>query len=86
MFGNTFAKELVENFGIKLDKLVLSTTEDGGLGIEVGKKISKKTTISYINDIVQTIKIKYQNSRRFETDITLSPDTSGIDFLYKNEY
>jgi translocation and assembly module TamB len=86
MFGNTFAKELVENFGIKLDKLVLSTTEDGGLGIEVGKKISKKTTILYINDIVQTIKIKYQNSRRFETDITLSPDTSGIDFLYKNEY
>ncbi len=86
MFGNTFAKELVENFGIKLDKLVLSTTEEGGFGLEVGKKISKKMTILYINDIVQTIKVKYQHSRRFETDITFSPDTSGIDFLYKNEY
>jgi translocation and assembly module TamB len=86
MFGNTFAKELVENFGIKLDKLVLSTTEEGGFGLEVGKKISRKVTILYINDIVQTIKVKYQHSRRFETDITISPDTSGIDFLYKNEY
>jgi len=86
MFGNTFAKELVENFGIKLDKLVLSTTEEGGFGLEVGKKISKKMTILYINDIVQTIKVKYKHSRRFETDITFSPDASGIDFLYKNEY
>ena len=86
MFGNTFAKELVENFGIKLDKLVLSTTEDGKFGLEVGKKISKKMTIIYIDDVVQTIKVKYKHSRRFETDITLSPDTSGIDFIYKNEF
>ncbi len=86
MFGNTFAKELVEKFGIKLDKLVLTTNEEGGFGVEVGKKISRKMTIIYINDIVQTIKIKYQHSKRFETDITFNPDTSGIDFLYKNEY
>ncbi len=86
MFGNTFAKELVENFGIKLDKLVLLTTQEGGFGLMVGKKISKKITLLYINDIVQTIKIKYQNSRRFETDFTFSPNRSGIDFLYKNEY
>ncbi len=86
MFGNTFAKELVENFGIKLDKLVLLTTQEGGFGLMVGKKISKRITLLYINDIVQTIKIKYQNSRRFETDFTFSPNRSGIDFLYKNEY
>ncbi len=86
IFGNTFVKEIVENFGIKLDKFVLSTTQDGGFGLEVGKKISKKITVIYINDIVQTIKIKYQHSKRFESDITMSPDSSGIDFLYKNEY
>ena len=86
MFGNIFAKELVENFGIKLDKLVLTTTDKGRFGLEVGKKISRKMTIIYINDIVQTIKIKYQHSKRFETDITFSPEGGGIDFLYKNEY
>ncbi len=86
MFGNVFAKELVENFGIKLDKLVLTTNNEGKFGLEVGKKISRKMTIIYINDIVQTIKIKYQHSKQFETDFTFSPNASGIDFLYKNEY
>jgi translocation and assembly module TamB len=86
MLGNTFAKEIVQNFGIKLDKLVLSTNEEGGIGVEIGKKISKKVTVIYINDIVSTVKIKYKNSRRFETDLTIGENSSGIDFLFKNEY
>jgi translocation and assembly module TamB len=85
-FGSTFAKEIVKNFGIKLDKLMITTNEEGGLGFEVGKKISKKVTIIYINDIVQTIKVKYQHSDHFETDLTLSPESSGIDFIYKKEH
>ncbi len=86
MLGNTFAKEIVKNFGLSLDKLVLSTNEQGGLGVEIGKKLSKKITVIYINDIVQSIKVKYQNSNRFETDIMFSPESSGIDFLYKSEH
>ena len=86
MFGNTFAKELVSNFGIKLDKLVLLTTPSGKLGVEVGKKISKKITIIYINDDVSTVKIKYENSSKFETDLLIKPDSSGINFSYKREY
>ncbi len=86
LFGNTFAKEIVSTFGIKLDRLVLSTTEEGGLGIEVGKKLTKNVTLIYINDIVSTIKIKYQLSRNFETEVTISPESSGIDFLYNIEH
>ncbi len=86
MLGNTFAKEIVKNFGLTLDKLVLSTNEEGGLGIEIGKKISKKITVIYSNDIVQSIKVRYQNSNNFETDLMLSPESSGIDFLYKSEH
>ncbi|RUM65579.1 MAG: hypothetical protein DSZ06_04830 [Sulfurospirillum sp.] len=85
-FGSTFAKEIVKNFGIKLDKLIVTTNEEGNLGFEIGKKISKKVTIIYINDIVQTIKIKYQHSDHFETDLTLSPQSSGIDFIFKKEH
>ncbi len=84
-FGNRFAKEIVGKFGIKLDKLVILTNENGGFGVEIGKKISKRATIIYINDIVQTIKVKYQNSDHFETDLTISPESSGIDFIYKKE-
>ena len=86
MLGNTFAKEIVKNFGLSLDKLVISTNEEGGLGIEIGKKISKKITVIYINDIVQSIKVRYQHSDNFETDLMLSPESSGIDFLYKSEH
>ncbi len=86
MFGNTFAKEIVENFGIKLDRLVLLTNQEGGIGIEVGKKISNKITLVYINDIVSTIKVKYQNSEHFETDLTVGEESSGIEFFFKTEY
>ncbi len=86
MFGNTFAKELVSNFGIKLDKLVLITTESGKLGVEVGKRLSKKLTIIYINDDVSAVKIKYEHSPSFETDLLIKPDSSGVNFSYKREY
>lgn len=86
MFGSVFAKEIVQNFGIKLDKLVLTTTEEGKLGLEVGKKLGKKVTLIYINDIVQTIKIRYKLSDHFETDFIFSPDNSGADIIYKDEY
>ncbi len=86
MFGNAFAKEIVQNFGIKLDKLVLSTTQEGKFGIEVGKKLSKKLTLIYINDIVQTIKVRYKMSNHFESDFIFSPDNSGVDIIYKDEY
>ncbi len=86
MFGTVFAKEIVQNFGIKLDKLVLTTTETGKLGVEIGKKISKNVTIVYINDIVQTIKIRYKLSDHFEADFVFSPDNNGMDIIYKDEY
>ncbi len=86
LFGNTLAKEIVQNFGIKLDRLVLMSNEEGGLGFEVGKKLTKKVTVIYTNDIVQSLKIRYHHSDSFETDIMISPESSGIDFIYKREH
>ena len=86
MFGSIFAKEIVRTFGIKLDKLILTTTEEGKLGVELGKKLSKKVTLIYINDIVQTIKVRYKLTDHFESDFVFSPDNSGIDIIYKDEY
>ncbi len=85
-FGNTLAKELVKNLGIKLDRLALMTKENGSIGVEIGKKISKKITIIYRNDTVSTLLIQIEHSPKFETDITIKPNSSGIDFIYKKEY
>jgi translocation and assembly module TamB len=86
MLGNTFAKEIIKNFGLTLDRLVISTNEEGGLGIEVGKKVSQKITVIYSNDIVQSLKVRYQHSKHIETDIMISPESTGIDFIFKSEH
>ncbi len=86
MFGNTLAKELADSLGIKLDRLALSAKEDGSIGVEIGKKITRNITLIYKNDVVSTIVVEIEHSPKFETDITIKPNSSGIDFIYKKEY
>jgi len=85
LFGSSFAKGIANTLGVKLDRIDLTTTKDGNIGFELEKKVGKKTTIIYQNDLVQTIKLKYQNTEHIETDLIFSPDSSGIDIIYKNE-
>ncbi len=85
IFGSSIAKELANNLGVKLDRVDLTTTKEGKIGFEVEKKFGKRTTIIYQNDIIQTIKVRYKNTNHIETDFTFSPESSGIDIIYKNE-
>ncbi len=83
LFGNTFAKGIVNSIGIKLDRVQLLTTNEGTLGFSVEKQLSKKISIIYQNDLIQSIKMKYKPTKHIETDLTFSPDSSGIEILYK---
>lgn len=85
LFGSSFAKGVANSLGVKLDRIELSTTKDGNIGFELEKKINNKVTIIYQNDLVQTIKIRYKNSHNIETNLIFSPESSGIDIIYKNE-
>ncbi len=85
LFGSSFAKGIMNTLGIKLDRVSLSTTKEGTIGVELEKRVGDKTTIIYQNDLVQTIKIRYQNTRHIETDMTFSPDSSSLDIIFKNE-
>jgi hypothetical protein len=85
LFGSRFAKGISDSLGIKLDRVNLITTSRGTIGVELEKKLSKKTTIIYQNDLVNTIKIKYQNREDIETNFTFSPDSTGVDLIFKNE-
>ncbi len=85
IFGSTLAKGLADTVGIKLERVDLTTTKEGTIGVELEKRIGKRTTIIYQNDIIQTIKIRYKNTKNIETDFTFSPESSGIDIIYKNE-
>ncbi len=83
LFGNSFAKGVTDSLGINLERIQLLTTKMGRFGFVVEKKLSKRVSIVYQNNIVQSIKIRYKNSKHFETDVTYSPSSSGIEFLYK---
>ena len=83
LFGNAFAKGIVNSIGIKLDNVQLLTTDEGTLGFSIEKELSKKISIIYQNDLIQSIKMRYKLTKHIESDLTFSPDSSGFEILYK---
>ncbi len=83
LLSNLFIKDLLENFGVKLDTLSLITQGDR-LGFEIGKRINDKITILYKNDEISTLIIRYRFSDHFETEAIFGPSRSGIHIYYQN--
>ncbi|BCD67329.1 translocation/assembly module TamB domain-containing protein [Nitratiruptor sp. YY09-18] len=83
LLSNFFVKDLLENFGIKLDKLSL-VTQNGRVGFEIGKRISDKITILYKNDEISTLIIRYRINNHFESEAIFGPSKSGVHIYYQN--
>ena len=81
MIGGAIAKSALQDAGIKVDHLVL-----GADTFEVGKKISDKVTIIYVNEEVSKVKLKYDQSKTVEEVLTVSPESTSIDIFYKKEF
>jgi len=82
MMGGAMAKSALSNAGIKIDHLVLGA----GNSVEVGKKLTDKITIIYINDEVSSVRLKYDYSQHIEGTITVSPKSSSGDIFYKKDF
>jgi len=82
MMGGAMAKSALSHVGIKIDHLVLGT----GSSMEVGKKLTDKITIIYINDEVSSVKLQYDYSKNIEATVTVSPESSSGDIFYKGEF
>jgi len=76
------AKSALNDLGIKLDHLVLGE----GNSVEVGKKLTNKITIIYVNDIVSKVKLKYEHSPRTESVIGASEESQSYDIIYKRDF
>ncbi|NPA73292.1 MAG: hypothetical protein GXO12_01130 [Epsilonproteobacteria bacterium] len=83
LFGNSFAKGISDTLGIGLDRVELLTTKEGTLGFEIEKRLTDKISIVYQDNIVQSIKLRYKNTDHIETDVTIAPNSSGIEILYR---
>ena len=76
------AKSALSDLGVQVDHLVLGE----GNSIEVGKKLTDKITIIYVNDEVAGVKLKYEHGRHTESVIGVDEESQSYDILYKRDY
>ena len=87
LLGGTFAKGLIKSLGINVDHLLLGTDLDNELSLEIGKKFSDDITLMYMHKNGKPgAKVRIEHTKNFETDIIIMPpNTSSIEFLYKQD-
>ena len=81
MMGGAMAKSALANAGVKIDYLALGT--DGSM--EVGKKITDKITVIYVNDEVSSIKMKYRHSPHTESVLKFDEISQSYDIVYRRD-
>ncbi len=82
MMGGAMAKLALSSIGVKLDHLVFG--ENGT--IEVGKKLTNKITVIYINGEDPKIELKVKHSRHTESVIGASQKSESYDIIYKGDF
>lgn len=82
MMGGAMAKAALSDVGVKVDHLAFGE----GNSIEVGKKLSSKTMVIYINGEIPKVKLKYQHNKRTESVIGVSEESQSYDIIYKRDF
>lgn len=72
--------------GLKFDTFNILNTEDGGFGIEIGKRIGKRFRIIYRNDTLSSFIIQYKLSRSVRVDVDVKETGQGINILYIKDF
>jgi translocation and assembly module TamB len=82
MMGGAMAKSALSHLGVKLDHLVIGE----GNSVEVGKKISDKVTVIYINGDIPEMQVKYDYSPSIEAVMGASERSESADIVYKKDF
>ena len=82
MMGGAMAKSALSNIGVKLDHLVLGE----GNAIEIGKKISNRIMIIYVNDIISSVRVQYKHNTRTQSVINMNEESQSYDIIYKDDF
>ena len=54
--------------------------------MEIGKKISDKITIIYVNDEVSSARLQYDLNRNIKASIMSDGESNGADIVYRREF
>ncbi|SFV54813.1 hypothetical protein MNB_SV-13-1944 [hydrothermal vent metagenome] len=82
MMGGIMAKSALSNLGIEIDSLVFGK----GNSIEIGKKITDKITIIYLNDMLSKVKLNYKHGKHTQSVIGASEASRSYDIVYKRDF
>lgn len=82
MMGGAMAKSVLVNAGVKIDHLVFGE----GNSVEVGKRLTDKITIIYVNDEVSSVKLQYRHTPHTESVIEASEISQSYDIIYKTDF
>ncbi len=82
MMGGAMAKSALSNIGVKLDHLVLGE----GNSIEVGKRLTSKITIIYVNDTISSVKLKYDHNRNTQSIMSVSEPSQSYDIVFRKDF
>jgi len=82
MMGGAMAKAALADAGIAVDHLAFGE----GNSVEVGKKLTNKITVIYINGDIPKVKLKYQHSKHTESVIGASEQSQSYDIIYKRDF
>ncbi len=81
MMGGAMAKSALNDLGVKIDHLVI-----GAGSIEVGKKLTDKITVIYINGEIPEMKMKYEYNPNVDVVIGASEKSESADIVYKKDF
>ncbi len=81
MMGGAMAKSALNDLGVKIDHLVI-----GEGSVEVGKKLTDKTTVIYINGDMPKMEVKYEYSPYIDVVVGASERSESVDVVYKNDF
>ena len=82
MMGGAMAKSALSGMGIKLDHIAIGT--DGSM--EVGKKLTDKIMVTYLNNEIPQVKVKYLHSSRLESVVSADEESQAYDIVYKRDF
>lgn len=71
---------------IQIDTMNILTTQEGGMGIEVGTHLNKDLRVLYKNDTVSSVLVQYQLNRWLRLDADVHELGQGINAIYIKDF
>ena len=71
---------------LQIDTMNILTTQEGGMGFEVGARINKNLRVLYKNDTLSSILVQYQLNRWLRLDADVHELGQGINAVYIKDF